>query len=372
MNILSVGGKYKPYNGGNAKRISMMCEEFAKINHNVIVMTVSIDKTLTKKEVINNVTILRYSTFKVLCSDVEKCAKEYMIDVILVHEEAYLRKISSLAKKYSIVYECHAIEPDTNKIKEFAKRFLRRQLFNSVCDAIFVLSNKAKKQICEQYGISSQKIFFTPNGLEKDCYKGKDYSFGEKEKFVYGYAGTLYAFQGVHILLEYCQQILSIADDVEIRIVGGGPMEQQVRNYIKENSLSKRIIFIGEVNQEEFDKQVSEFDVLLMPRPSTQSTESAIPLKIFDAAKHKKPVVMSNVSGLTEAFSEEAALIYDTQNPAEFVLCCKKIYRNYELAKCLVKGEEKALEAWPTVKMVAERQVNVMHQICEKKGVANY
>lgn len=367
MNILSVGGRYKPYNGGNAKRISTMCEEFAKINHNVIVMTVSTDDTLTKKELINNVTVLRYSDFNALCSDVENCAKEYMIDVILTHEETYLRKISSLAKKYPITYECHAMEPDTNKIKEFAKRFLRKKLFNSVCDAIFVLSNNAKQQICNHYGIPSPKIFFTPNGLEKDAYKGKDYSFGENEKFVYGYAGTLYTFQGVHILLEYCQQILSIADDVEIRIVGGGPMEQQVRDYIREKSLSKRVIFIGEVNQEEFDKQVSEFDVLLMPRPSTQSTESAIPLKIFDAAKHKKPVVMSNVSGLTEAFSEEAALIYDTQNPDEFMSCCKKIYRNYELAKCLVKGGEKALEAWPTVKTVAETQVNVMRQICEKK-----
>lgn len=368
MNILSVGGRYKPYNGGNAKRISTMCEEFTAIDHNVIVMTVTTDAALPQKEVINKVTVLRYSDFNDLCSDVEDRAKEYMIDVILVHEETYLRKISSLAKKYPITYECHAMEPDTNKVKEFAKRLLRKKLFNSTCDAIFVLSNNAKKQICDSYGTLASKIFFTPNGLEIDAYKGKDFHFGENEKFVYGYAGTLYTFQGIHILLEYCQQILSIADDVEIRIVGGGPMEQQVRNYINENALNERIIFTGEVNQEEFDKQVSEFDVLLMPRPSTQSTESAIPLKIFDAAKHKKPVVMSNVSGLTEAFSKEAALIYDTKNPDEFVSCCKKIYRNYELAKNLVEGEEKALEAWPSVRAVAETQANVMLQLCNKKG----
>lgn len=365
MNILSVGGRYKPYNGGNAKRISTMCEEFAKLGHSVTVMTVSADGT-TSEETINGVTVLRFSNYKELADSIKDCTEKYKADAVLVHEETYLRSLDGIKDKLPIAYECHAIEPDTNKIKEFAKRILRRHLFNRVCDAVFVLSNNAKKQICDTYNVNPDKVYFTPNGIEKDAYKGKDFKFGENEKFVYGYAGTLYEFQGVHILLEYCQQILDIAEDVEIRIIGGGPLESKVRNFIAENGLENRVVYMGEVNQEEFDKQVSQFDVLLMPRPSMHSTKSAIPLKIFDAAKHKKPVVMSNVSGLTEAFSNEAALIYSTKTPSDLVKCCKEIYRNLPLAAKLVAGEEKALAEWPSVKDVAVTQIEAMKQALAK------
>ena len=116
----------------------------------------------------------------------------------------------------------------------------------------------------------------------------------------------------------------------------------------------------GSVDSETFDKLMATFDVVLMPRPSTPSTESAVPLKVFDAAKHKKPVVMSNVSGLTEAFSESAALIYDVKQPQDFVECCKKIYRNRPLAESLVAGALDAMENWPTVKDVANTQLDIM------------
>lgn len=361
MNIISVGGRYKPTNGGNAKRISTMCEAFSKLGHNVIVLTCDSYGSAANNECISNVRVLRYRTCDELVRDLEDVSKEYSANAILVHEETYLRKMRFANIKVPVFYECHAIEPNSNILKESILTLIRKFYFkDSFTRNVFVLSKNAQGEFADRFSYPIDKVIYTPNGIDKSDEFSSCKSFSQNADFVYGYSGTLYEFQGIRILLEYAKDILAIAEDVKIMIVGGGPLEDEVRQYVHDNSLDDRIIVTGSVSQAEFDELTSKFDVLLMPRPSTPSTESAVPLKIFDAARHKKPVVMSNVSGLTEAFSEKAALIYDHVNPCEFVECCKRIYRNTELADELVKGEMEALMNWPTVEDVAMRQIQIM------------
>lgn len=366
MNILSIGGRYKPTNGGNAKRISTMCEAFYRLENEVTVMTCDGYSAETQKEIIENISVLRYSDCDRLVSDILKIIEKKSIDIILVHEETYLRKIKMLRITVPVVYECHAIEPNPNKVKEFILAIVRKGYFNrNFLKRVFVLSKNAGKNFSEKYSYPEELTVYTPNGLNKASNYTDVMHFGESESFIYGYSGTLYEFQGIKILLRYAKDILNIAPDVKLMIVGGGPMEKDVLSFVKDNALEDRIIVTGSVSQEKFDELTQKFDVLLMPRPSTPSTESAVPLKIFDAAIHKKPVVMSNVSGLTEAFSENAALIYNTKTPDDFLECCKKIYRNKILAEELVKGETEALSSWPTVDDVAKAQLNAMKEVIE-------
>lgn len=361
MNILSVGGRYKPTNGGNAKRISTMCEAFCKLGHNVTVLTCDAYGTAEKDEYVSGVRVLRYENYRELVKNIENVSKQAEADAILVHEETYLRMLRFANIDVPVFFECHAIEPKPNKAKEMMLNVFRRLYFREdFIKNVFVLSKNAKSQFSGKFSYPKKRIIYTPNGIDKsDNFIGCD-NFAQNSDFVYGYSGTLYEFQGIKVLLKYAKDILEIAQDVKIMIVGGGPLEEEVRQFVAENRCDDRIVVTGSVSQAEFDRLTSKFDVLMMPRPSTASTESAVPLKVFDAARHKKPVVMSNVSGLTEAFSEKAALIYDHSNPSEFVECCRKIYRNKELATKLIQGETDALLNWPTVEDVARKQIDAM------------
>lgn len=364
MNILSIGGRYKPTNGGNAKRISTMCEAFSQHGDAVTVMTCDGYSTCSADEVIQNVRVLRYSDCNRLVDDIERVTRKYNIDVLLIHEETYLRKTRFAHLSCPVVYECHAIEPHPNKIKEFLLNIARKSYFNErYLKSVFVLSKNAANIFSKRYSYPRDLVVYTPNGLNKSNAYTDVMKFGNNDSFIYGYSGTLYEFQGIKVLLKYSKDILSIAPDVKLMIVGGGPLESEVRSFVSENNLEDRIVVTGSVSQEQFDEYTQMFDVMLMPRPSTPSTESAVPLKIFDAAKHKKPVVMSNVSGLTEAFSDNAALIYNTKTPDDFVKCCRLIYRNHNLAEQLVKAEEEALALWPSVDDVALNQLNTMEKV---------
>lgn len=357
MNILSVGCSYIPYNGGSAKRSSTMCEMFASLGHNVTVMTCSEGEDTS----VNGVRIKRFVDYKELSKNIKKCISADNIDVVLVHGETCLRDMWLQGVRLPIYYECHAIEPNPNRIKEAVLKIFRKCYLNKrIVRSVFVLSKNAIEQFSKRYHYPVQKIFWTPNGFQMPQNNDTAITFGDKDTFIYGYAGTLYTFQGIENILTYSKEILAIGEDVRLMLVGGGPWETTVRKFVKENDLQDRIILTGSVDGKTFDELMATFDVVLMPRPSTPSTESAVPLKIFDAAKHRKPVVMSNVSGLTEAFSEDAALIYDTKHPEDFVECCRKIYRNRPLAEALVTGALDAMKSWPTVKDVANTQLDVM------------
>lgn len=361
MNILSVGGRYKPTNGGNAKRISTMCEEFSKQGNTVVVMTCDQYNSEIPESENNGVTVLRFSNYRVLIENIQKVIDRFKIQVVLVHEETYLRFLVGKHISAPLFYECHAIEPNPNKAKECLLNVLRKRYYNPRwLKGVFVLSQNAGKVFAKKYGYPAQNIVYTPNGLDKSSTYVDSTHFNENPHFIYGYSGTLYEFQGINNIIRYAEDILAIAEDVQIMIVGGGPLEMEVRKYVESHRLEDRIILTGSVPQEEFDRLTQNFDVVLMPRPRTPSTESAVPLKIFDAAIHKKPVIMSNVSGLTEAFSEEAALIYPAEKQSDIVKCCRQIYRNTQLALRLVEGESKALSSWPTVAEVAARQLQVM------------
>lgn len=368
MNILSIGGRYKPTNGGNAKRISTMCETFSRLGNKVIVMTYDLYGVCKDYSIVDGVEVYRYRDSKVLVENVPLVISKHKSDVILIHDETFLRELRWKKTGLPVVYECHAVESNRNPVKEAVLKILRKSYFNrSYLKKVFVLSKNARSVFSDKYSYPMECILCTPNGVDKNIVRYPEMHFSENTQFIYGYAGTLYEFQGVNVLLAYAKRILDIALDVQIYIVGGGPLEEKVRKFVEENKLENRIIMTGSVSQDQFDNYVQKFDVMLMPRPSLPSTESAVPLKIFDAAIHKKPVVMSNVSGLTEAFSDDAALIYDTKAPEGFVDCCKKIYRNKELAKKLVDGELEALNLWPSVDDVAKMQLNVMQETINER-----
>ena len=368
MNILSIGGRYKPTNGGNAKRISTMCEAFLGLGNTVTVMTCDSYGTCEDYSLVDGVAVYRFQDSKSLINNVSDIVSKHSCNILLLHEETYLRELRWQNTELPVVFECHAVEYNQSLIKEVILRILRKTYFNrSYLKRVFVLSKNAKKVFSDKYSYPQEYILYTPNGVNKNITQYPVMNFSENEQFIYGYAGTLYDFQGINVLLSYANKILDIAADVQIYIVGGGPLEDKVRSFVVENKLEERIILTGSVSQEKFDEYVQKFDVMLMPRPSLPSTESAVPLKVFDAAIHKKPVVMSNVSGLTEAFSNDAALIYDTRTPDDFVNCCKKIYRNSELAKKLVEGELEALKRWPSIENVAKIQLQAMQEAIDER-----
>lgn len=362
MNILSIGSRYKPYKGGNAKRVSIICENFSKLGHNIFVVTTSekgaFNDNLYKSE--TGVTILRFTKSSTSLLKLNKIINKYKIDVVYTHNtRVWIFCSIFLPCKIKLVNEVHALN-NSSFFKNFAM-YISIPILQKRTDAIFVLSNNAKNILYNNYKFDKSKIYFTPNGIENEEINSLD--FGRNNNFIYAYGGTLYDWQGINILLSKSKEILEIAEDVIIKIIGGGPLLEDVKSFVVKENLEKRIIITGFVSEEEYNKQLKLSDVLLIPRPSTIATETAIPLKIFDAIKVNKPIIMSNVSGLTEVLGYNEALIYQHDHYEELVQCCRRLYRNFDLANKLCTNAKDQLKLWPSNIDIAKKQVDIISHL---------
>lgn len=363
--ILSLGSKFKPDNGGNSKRATVMLEYYEELGYEIVVCTPTKNDVndIYDKEYNSNskIKVIRFKSVKDIIKNTKRLIKEYNVGIVLTHLDILWIYCVFFVNNAQIIHEVHTLSISKSRIRQMIKEF-GYKIARKKTKAIFVLSNNAKNYFVEKFNYEAEKIHFTPNGLE-NFEVVQDFVFGNENKFTYIYGGTLYDWQGVNIILEHAEEILKISQDIIIKIVGDGPLYNSVNQFILSNNLQKRIIVTGFLDQEQYNDEMKKADVILIPRPSTLETNTAIPLKIFDAIAFNKPIVMSDAKGLLEVLTEKEALIFSSSNTSEFTEACKKIYRNEELAKQLTNAARIRVKDWPTNLEVAKKQLQIIENI---------
>jgi len=86
----------------------------------------------------------------------------------------------------------------------------------------------------------------------------------------------------------------------QLLLVGGGPMEEQLKAQALASPVAERIRFVGRVPHDEVDRYYALIDILAYPRKAMRLTELVTPLKPLEAMAQRKLVVASDVGGHRE------------------------------------------------------------------------
>lgn len=89
------------------------------------------------------------------------------------------------------------------------------------------------------------------------------------------------------------KRVCALREDVRFLIIGSGPMEEEIRNYVKQEGLEKKVLFTGFLNN--LPEVLFNLDVFLM----TSKTEG-LGTSILDAHACKIPVVGTDAGGIRE------------------------------------------------------------------------
>ncbi len=194
-----------------------------------------------------------------------------------------------------IVLELHSAQ-ELSPFKRFLLRISVHRAFK-----IIVLADSGVKTVCDTLGVDETKVAVVPNG--KEVVQIVSTAESTKEGVVFGYIGTFYIWQGVHefakAAIAYLEQY---PDDrtTTFLMVGGGPELESVGRTVEESKFKDRIVLKGQVTPDQVADYWELIDVIVMPRPSTQATESTTPLKLVEALFYGKVIIGSEVGGLTE------------------------------------------------------------------------
>lgn len=364
MKILSVNNAYLPDKGGFSHRSMKLYENFSKTGHEVyIISPTKINDSYFDSTYFLEKNIIIYRKRKKLPTFLKilKLLRNNDFDIIITHNFFWWFLISIVFPKSNLVNEIHSIKLYKNKILKLLQENIIKYWLSKKTSLSFVLSKEAKRIMVDHYNFDNEKVIFTPNGYEND--KVSSPLKLKKREFVIGYAGTLYEWQGVMNIVNNAENILAIDENIRIHIVGGGPLYQKIKKIIEKKSLNDKILTTGFLEKKDYQRHIEKFDIFVIPRDKNLLTNTAIPLKIFDAIKNKIPIIMSDAKGLTEILDDNSALIYSSDTQGQIVDKCKILIENKELRLKLIRNASNKLKSWPTFEDIARAQLNYMSKI---------
>lgn len=287
--------------GGIGAQLRVLSEGLVKNGVEVDVYTTEPGRLSTRHEVLNGVKIRRYPAL--IYADAYFISPHLLwalrhTNADLVHAHGFhdfSTFTSVLAKKTN-----RARLVSTLNYHGQAHTVVRRTLFYpykkivgeyviSKTDLLVCPSEYEYHLIENHFGSKTPVVVIPPCielfALHKDIPSKREVSSTKKILYV----GRLESYKGVQYIIEAVWK-LNREEDIELRILGGGPYESELRNLVNHLGLSKRVFFLGRKSSEERNYHYLSSDVVVLP-----SQRESFNLVAIEALACGTPVISTPV-----------------------------------------------------------------------------
>ncbi|GAB4226586.1 MAG: hypothetical protein Tsb0021_02710 [Chlamydiales bacterium] len=169
--------------------------------------------------------------------------------------------------------------------------FSKLSRFHSVvknCDAFIVASDYMFLQL-EEFGYDKDKVEKIP--LYALCPKQQEECLQEDDLILF--VGSLIKGKGVDTLLE---SLYLSRKPFRCAIAGDGNLRESLLSKVKELGISQRVVFLGKISHENLYQWYSRAMCVVLPARAPES----FGISGIEAMAHKKPVIATNLGGVTE------------------------------------------------------------------------
>ena len=344
MKIMHIGSNYLPNAGGNVDRMRSMIEKNSNFDE-IFVLTLAkrreFDDNLYYKA--HNIKIIRFSSHYKMFRKLRSIIKKYDIDVLITHliiVNLFALLISP--RKIKIYFEIHSFL-ESSRVRMFVKKQMFKWMFRFKNEGFFVLSVHAREYLKKSFSIKSDKIHFLPNGRINESLRIPNRI---RKDFTLAYIGTFYTWQGCQVIADLMESIFMISNSIKVILIGDGEYYSRFKELSKVRYYD-RLVVTGMLSHDEIEKYITDIDLLIVPRPSTLETETAIPLKIFDGYKYNRPVLFSSVGGLVEVLENDPIYVYDHRNPKSLLELIENVFNERSLLDSIRAKQVQIVEKWP-------------------------
>ena len=256
-----------------------------------------------------------------LCDAIVALAEEWRPDVLHAHSPALCGLAAARAGRklgIPVVYEIRAFWEDAAvsnlTTSEGSIRYrLTRTLENRAvmaAGAVMTICHGLRDDLIAR-GHLPGKIGIMPNGVDLTLFGDpppRDNALGEELQLgcgpVIGFIGSFYDYEGLDDLIAAMPALIARQPDARLLLVGGGPMEAQLKAQAEASPAAAAIRFVGRVPHTEVERYYSLCDVLAYPRKASRLTDLVTPLKPLEAMAQGKLVAASNVGGHRELITD--------------------------------------------------------------------
>jgi len=163
------------------------------------------------------------------------------------------------------------------------------------CDVLICITETLKNLIIKEFSIDSEKIIIVPNGVDIDFFDPSRYQPKRffKELSI-GYVGHLFKYYALDMLISSLAELRNEGIEMNLVIIGGGPMMSEWENLVLKFSLDKQVRFTGQIPMSEIPSHILGFDIGFAGTGYVYTGESYHSLtKIYEYMSMGRPVIAS-------------------------------------------------------------------------------
>lgn len=277
-----------------------------------------------------------------------------------------------------VVYESHGYAPDVaaalpdlvatatrpsaRKLQRLARREARvwRE-----AEGYVTITAGLRAELERRHGARAQ-LAVIPDGVRIEAVgvpREEDVDVPRVGEPVVAYAGHLYAWKGVDVLLE----ALAHVPKARGLIVGGHAQEPDLARLKARAAglgIGDRVTFTGMVEPSRVARFLRQADVLALPNPASAiSTQFTSPLKLFEYMAAGRPIVASDLPSIREVLQDEVnALLVTPGNPAAMAAAIERLIGDPALSARLADAALAAAPAYSWDRR-AERLEELLHEL---------
>ena len=332
MKIAMMTNNYKPFIAGVPVSIERLSRSLQARGHEVVVFAPSYDEQEEEKNVVRYKALLRgvacgFSVPDSLDSKIEKSFKEGNFDVIHVHHPMLIgRTAQYLSWKYHVPlvftyhtrYEQYLHYVGLSGLKRVMPAYVKS--YGKRCDMVLAPTPMMKDYL-EEIGITAP-VRVVPTGLHEDSfYPDRQRALGirqhlaEDKKYLFCTVARLakeknleFLFESMKLFKETCGSCFRLA------LIGDGPQRDSLEKRADSLGLSREIIFLGKIPNQEVKNYCHASDLFLFT--SLSETQGIVLLESMAAGtpvlalwgSGTRDVVVNGKNGyMTEASETEFA-----------------------------------------------------------------
>ncbi|MFM5917443.1 MAG: TIGR04063 family PEP-CTERM/XrtA system glycosyltransferase [Novosphingobium sp.] len=302
---------------------------------------------------------------QLLADAIVALAQDWRPDIVHAHSPALCGKAAAIAAKrlgLPLVYEIRAFWEDAavsngTGSEGNIKYRLTRALENNVvaaADAVVTICQGLKDDLVQR-GVAPDKITLSPNGVDLSLFgevpppdPALAAELGLGGGPVIGFIGSFYDYEGIDDLIAAMPELIAREPDARLLLVGGGPMEQALREQAAASPAATAIRFVGRVPHSEVERYYALMDVMAYPRKRSRLTDLVTPLKPLEAMAQRKLVAASDVGGHRELIEHgKTGVLFPPDEP----VACAAALADLLAAKA----------SWPNFRAAGQAHVRTNH-----------
>lgn len=247
----------------------------------------------------------------------------------IIHTHRYIMPYAMIAAILSKVpVKIHTIH-NVAEYETGARQRKINKLFYKYFNIVPIsISPIVKRTVEREYKLSSNQVPMIYNGIDlSKCIPKKDYKVQDNKLRIL-HIGR-FSEQKNHIgLIESFKVVNDLAPNTELKLIGTGKLENQIKDKVKELGLENSVEFLG--LKSDVYTYLHQADIFVLP-----SHWEGMPITLIEALSSGLPIVASNVGGIPDIIIDNKTGVIVDVNKKEIAEGILKLVNSSELREKL-------------------------------------